>query len=567
MPPAKRVRVGIAVQSAIATARPAIENAATGEELDEIVADSLESISPEDPSIVLFYAELIQAVASKQDISFDLFPSLDSLLENLPQVERDGSAGCQEDEGREDTASSISFKPLKKVLKAHRTLHCCNKNANEVYALLHKAAEWLLGHCCLGADDAINFDLLRMASHNLELTKLLLVHGANPNPKPDGRGGALIQDVALGGGDDLQGVLKLLAPHYGRENELGPALVESCEECYCCNSQTIRTLVEECAADVNYVRPRDGATALLLATGHRYEGCVETLILGGAKPVPDRKGVTPLMRAAGVFHEDGLEVDLLLKAGDRVNARDEEGRTALQYVFEETSISSNGLLRSLIEGGAHGNSSPGCGLLQRIFEGIEGDDDFDDEEVELHSHRMHILLLRATLPVFDLRSDEYGCLEELEQDLGHDMASTCLSVHQAHFRHARAVFVAARSCTQLVRSRFCGVDSPVALALVRAYSSEERAAARDNPMTAIHRPRKDVRFDHVRNEGNLRKHSNSQGCEDLLNIDDPAERVAKFAFDLRKTCALPENERNQCGINVAVWYTYLDIPLSVGVSS
>jgi Ankyrin repeats (3 copies) len=291
------------------------------------------------------------------------------------------------------------------------------------------------------------------------------------------------------------------------------------------------------------------------------------LLEAGAKPVPNHKGKTPLMEAAYAYHENGLEVELLIEAGDNVNARDRQGRTALLYAYENGSISDGAIVRALIERGAHGNSMPGCGLLKNVFLRLDGDEDIEEEEEEIPSHRMHILLLRATLPVMPLDGEEYERLQACEEEVHHNLASTCLAVHQAHFRFARAVFVAARSCIQLVRTYFSGVDSPIALALVAVYSAEERAAARANPMTEIHRPRRDVRFEHVQSESALREHSTAQGCEPFLNIQEAAERVARFAFDLNNTATLPENERNECGLNMALWYTYLNIPLSVGVTS
>lgn len=258
------------------------------------------------------------------------------------------------------------------------------------------------------------------------------------------------------------------------------------------------------------------------------------------------------MEAAEAYHEDGLEIELLVEAGGDVNERDHDGHTPLYYAFQNGSISQFSIVSALLQRGAHGNSSP-CGLLDNMLGPLEGEEDFfDDDDVEYGevSHRLHILLLRATLPVILGTPSSYNTL-----------ASSCLAVHQAHFRYARAVFVAARNSIQLVRAHFGGVDSPIALALITACSAEERATARAAPMQALHRPRFPVHLEHIQSKAALQEHS--KNCEPVLNIEEAAGRVARFALDLKKSTALPANQRNQCGLNTALWYAYLNIPITI----
>ena len=119
----------------------------------------------------------------------------------------------------------------------------------------------------------------------------------------------------------------------------------------------------------------------------------------------------------------------------------------------------------------------------------------------------------------------------------------------------------ARSCLQILRTYFGGIDSPVAKALVAAYSVEERAEARAHPMTSLHRPRFPVGFKDVRSESALQAQTTASDVEEVLNIDEAAQRVTRFAFDLTQSAALPANQRNQCGLNTAIWYTYLNIEI------
>jgi len=260
-----------------------------------------------------------------------------------------------------------------------------------------------------------------------------------------------------------------------------------------------------------------------------------------------------------------------------VNARNHRGRTALWYAFQSKySDSQFRTVAALLKHGAHGNSSPGCGLLHNISNHLEGylvlgEDDDVEEDIDLtcaqdysnSNHQLHVLLLRGTLPVLSSTKNKrvYEDVEDSECTWENNMASACLKVHQAHFRHARAIFVGARTCAQLLRTCLGGVDSPIAKALVLAYSAEERAEARKLPLTAMHRPRPPhIRVDlsHVQSEAALQAHSAKHKME-LLDVDEAVQRVYRFALDLNMTKALPANERNECGLNTALWHTYLGI--------
>lgn len=535
----------------------------SGAELLHIVRKALDKIpSNNNDSNMIAHLELMQGIITKQ-YTPDLWEALQLILGRLPP---------EPPSTPDKTKANYYCGLLKEVIRAHHNVYSSGKFAKQNYRELESAVKWLLdGVNPLGQDDAIDYELLNWSAHNVDLFQKLLASGANPNPKPS-EGKQLLITALTGNYKNKIEVLELLAPHYTK-SQLGSCLLDTSVEGYCCNGTQIRTLVQNCGADVNHVCPKTGATPLLHAASHRYEGCVEVLLEAGAKQQCDNRGMTPLMAAAEAYHEGDLEIDRLVEAGADVNARDHKGHTALHYAFQNGSISEFLVVQALLRHGAHGNCAPDSGLLERALAWLEDEDEFEfeDEEVDYFSssHRLHVLLLRATLPVLPggTTSNEYKRVKKSETELGHTLATTCLEVHQAHFRHAIAIFVGARSCIQLLRSFFSGVDSPVAKALVAAYSAEERAAARALPMTAIHRPRFPVHIDHVQSESTLQSHSSAMQCEDVLNMEEAAQRVARFAFDLAQSAALPANQRNQCGLQTAIWFTYLNIPLETNRSS
>lgn len=244
------------------------------------------------------------------------------------------------------------------------------------------------------------------------------------------------------------------------------------------------------------------------------------------------------MVAASIGHENALHIKLLGDAGADVNERDNEGHRAMHYVLKNDPWGQFELVQALLKLGAHGNTAPDCGVLEKVLQYLHGEERFqgDDEADNTYyfaSHRLHVFLLRATLPVLPGRNFAlYENLRDSEGKLGHILASTCLEVHMAHFRHARAVFVSARESLQLVKAKFSGVDSPVAKALVATSTAAERAATRALPMSAIHRPRVPVHYEDVLSEDALK--ASSAKCENLLNIEEAAMRLARFAFDMSK---------------------------------
>ena len=83
-------------------------------------------------------------------------------------------------------------------------------------------------------------------------------------------------------------------------------------------------------ADVDFVRPNEGATALYISSQHGHSGCVAALLASRVSiDLPMHDGSTPLMIACYMQHV--RVVELLLRAGASLHALDKRGRSALDW--------------------------------------------------------------------------------------------------------------------------------------------------------------------------------------------------------------------------------------------
>jgi ankyrin repeat protein len=80
------------------------------------------------------------------------------------------------------------------------------------------------------------------------------------------------------------------------------------------------------------------------------------LIEHGATNLPNRKGVTPLMRASA--EDEGQVVEALLRRGARVDVADDDGMTALHFAGRK---GCSALLETLLSAGADVSTKDGRG--------------------------------------------------------------------------------------------------------------------------------------------------------------------------------------------------------------
>jgi ankyrin repeat protein len=133
----------------------------------------------------------------------------------------------------------------------------------------------------------------------------------------------------------------------------------------------------ESGADVNQ-QDASGATALLFASWAGRPCIVQTLLEHGAQissgiagpPPPQKMGLTPLMMACIGGHYDVAK--LLIQQKCDVNARDEDGESALLYSIKEGRLN---LVKLLIKNGARINSKDAYGRTPLMIATIYGHDD------------------------------------------------------------------------------------------------------------------------------------------------------------------------------------------------
>jgi len=99
---------------------------------------------------------------------------------------------------------------------------------------------------------------------------------------------------------------------------------------------TVKLLLKK-GANINRKAPSTGETALRYATSHNQADIVKVLLKNGAKPnIKDAIGETPLMLAAQNAGPDGTQiVKLLLNAGASKTLKSNSGETALSLTLDE----------------------------------------------------------------------------------------------------------------------------------------------------------------------------------------------------------------------------------------
>eukprot|EP00042_Codosiga_hollandica_P032190 m.202172 g.202172 ORF g.202172 m.202172 type:complete len:322 (-) comp53833_c0_seq11:545-1510(-) len=95
------------------------------------------------------------------------------------------------------------------------------------------------------------------------------------------------------------------------------------------NSTILQRLLRDSSIDIN-ARDKDGQTALMVAVVERIEDNVMTLLQAGASAtIPSHNGRTVLHAVAERYSSASLKQLLIKQPGLDINAREEEGRTAL----------------------------------------------------------------------------------------------------------------------------------------------------------------------------------------------------------------------------------------------
>ncbi|MGD9503731.1 MAG: ankyrin repeat domain-containing protein [Syntrophobacteraceae bacterium] len=187
----------------------------------------------------------------------------------------------------------------------------------------------------------LNADLMRAATYgDMSAAQTALDRGADIN------------------GSDVEGMTALMQAARSGQSDMLIYLLES-------------------GADVNQ-QDTNGATALLFASWAGKPGIVQTLLqhgahissgAGGPTP-PQKKGLTPLMMACIGGNYDVAK--LLIQQKCDVNARDEDGESALLYSIKDGRLN---LVKLLLKNGARINSKDAYGRTPLMIATIYGHED------------------------------------------------------------------------------------------------------------------------------------------------------------------------------------------------
>ncbi len=93
----------------------------------------------------------------------------------------------------------------------------------------------------------------------------------------------------------------------------------------------VKFLLKE-GADVDYINPKDGNTALIVSVARKKNGCMDLLLKAGADvEIANKKEITPLMAACDAGNEYGVEK--ILNKNPNVLRRDSKKLTCLDFAL------------------------------------------------------------------------------------------------------------------------------------------------------------------------------------------------------------------------------------------
>jgi ankyrin repeat protein len=218
-----------------------------------------------------------------------------------------------------------------------------------MYAVLYNGAPTLARLLKQGADpnrhNNANATALMWAAQDLEKTRLLLDHGANPNARSDDLRTPLMIAARRQGAAP---VVKLLLDRKANPNPNSKPASESSpllEAATAGDPATVQLLIER-GADVKAVAP----LAMLMATAAHCSKCLDLLVAKTKDPLAFTMAL-PDVASTG----DLDAVRLMLDHGADVNMVDPLGRTPLMYAAGSDLVPTN-LVKLLIERGANVNA-------------------------------------------------------------------------------------------------------------------------------------------------------------------------------------------------------------------
>lgn len=190
-----------------------------------------------------------------------------------------------------------------------------------------------VGGANVNAKNNAGRNVLFQADNKPQMIALLKKYGAVDN---DDEATAIIKDIMTKRPDS-----KNLEPKLKQLKALGATIPSKLYFVYNRggNDQHCIYLLAKYGADLNYYdsSKEPTPTPLLVYLSHEKDYWIcRVLVQKGADPnKANAQGITPLMAAAGAMGLNGQDVDLciedLIKAGANVNAKDKNGKTALQY--------------------------------------------------------------------------------------------------------------------------------------------------------------------------------------------------------------------------------------------